>query len=67
MKVSELMAKLAALNPEAEVYVWEYSGWEPLSQILAGEFAPGTEGAERVTSWPERDAAPSDTLIVLSE
>lgn len=71
MKVHELMALLAHLNPEAEVYV--YVGLSPGPSRLENIYS-GTEDATLggVKAALDDDlyeiaATPSDTLIVLSE
>jgi hypothetical protein len=70
VKVSELMKRLATLNPEAEVYV--YGGWcydsegpQPLEKIERGIKQGSQFGA--YVMMGDTGATPSDTLIVLSE
>lgn len=70
MKLKDLIPKLQALNPEAEVYV--YGGWvhdsdgaQPLEGIKAAQVFSGS--FIKYTYPGEEEATPSDTLIVLSE
>lgn len=76
MKIRNLMEKLAALNPEAEVWADGRGGWEsegpgPVERLMAGRLHKNTgsfmfpEDAYLID--PPREATPSDTLIVLSE
>ena len=80
MKIRDLIVKLAALNPEAEVYVWDEVTPDdagqlvPLGRVLAGTAVPYIGGGFSVDDYSSRDgeyaphsATPSDTLIVLSE
>lgn len=70
MKIRDLMVKLAALNPEAEVFV--YGGWayesegpQPLETVKSG--GHDSKRVSYIDIYSVPDATPSDTLIVLSE
>ncbi len=70
MKLKDLIPKLQALNPEAEVYVYggvEYSGYgpQPLNVVERGIKQGSQFGA--YVMMGDTGATPSDTLIVLSE
>lgn len=65
MKLKDLISKLQALNPEAEVFVRGYDDpMLPLDALLTGQRTPI---AGLLPVHPPRNATPSDTLIVLSE
>lgn len=62
MKLKDLIPKLQALNPEAEVYAWD-----PHEELTLLERILGAEQSSRGPWCKFKDATPSDTLIVLSE
>jgi hypothetical protein len=67
MKVKDLISKLQALNPEAEVYV--YSGCECDDLYAADTINSAVLRPKWTTpdaAYPVRDPDPSDMLIVLS-
>ena len=70
MKLKDLIPKLQALNPEAEVWADGWGGMEsegpgPVEHIYAGKPYKSMPGVQ--IDYDKDSATPSDTLIVLSE
>lgn len=68
MKLKDLIPKLQALNPEAEVHIYS-GGWESEPGELEAIYAAkkGTDTWQDVTTeYPEREPTAEDLYIMLS-
>lgn len=64
MKLKDLIPKLQALNPEADVWVYS-GGWESEPGELEGVYAAKRGTWDVDTIRPEREPTPDDLYIML--